>query len=74
MKGYLTAIEAKLLQPVNETFCSVSTSSTNYCYLDRLSSWELVVQRKLAKGRSSDGGPAASLMIKSAKICRGRRQ
>ena len=36
MKGYLKIVEAKLLQPVSETFCSVPTDGANCCYLDLL--------------------------------------
>ena len=36
MKGYLTIVEHKLLQPVNETFYSIPIDGANCCYLDRL--------------------------------------
>ena len=50
MKGYLTTIEAKLLQLVNETFCSVPTNGDNYCYLDRLTSCASTDNVNLQKG------------------------
>ena len=75
MKCYLTAVEAKLLQPVNETFCSIPTDGVNCCNLDRLTSRALVAQCKpIKKGQSGDGGSGVSLMIKSTKIRRGRRR
>ena len=54
VKGYLTIIEAKLLQPVNETFFFVPTDGANCCCLDRLYSWASAMQRKPAKRK---GGP-----------------
>ena len=36
MKSYLTAVEAKLSQLVNKTFCYVPIEGINCCYLDRL--------------------------------------
>ena len=36
MKGCLTVVEAKFLQPISKTFCSVPTNGANCCYLDRL--------------------------------------
>ena len=44
MKGCLIAVEAKVLQPVNETFCSIPTKGDNCCYLDRLTFGASVVQ------------------------------
>ena len=41
MKGCLTAVEAKLLEPIYETFCSIPTDDVNYCYLDLLTSGAL---------------------------------
>ena len=41
------------------------------CYLDRLISGASMARCELAKGRSDDGGSAASLMIKSTNIWRG---
>ena len=49
MKGYLIAVEAKLLLPVNETFYSISTDSANCCYLDRLTSRASMAQCQLEK-------------------------
>ena len=75
MKGYLTVVEAKLLHPVNETLCSVPTDDTNCCYLDCLISGALAAQcESCKKGCFGDGGSAASPMIKSVKIQRGRRR
>ena len=61
MKGYLTVVEAKLLQPVNETFCSVPTNGGNYHYLYRLTSCASTDNVNRQKG------PTASPMIESAK-------
>ena len=36
MKGYLTVLEAKLLQPLSKTFYSFPTDGANCGYLDRL--------------------------------------
>ena len=76
MKGYLTVVEAKLLQLVSETFCSFPTDNANFCYLDRLLFGALATQCKpeKKKWRSYGGGSTASPMIKSAKIQRGRRR
>ena len=49
MKGYLTVIEAKLLQSVNETFCSIPTNGANCCNLDPLISGASAAQCKPAK-------------------------
>ena len=49
MKGYLKAIKEKLLQPVNETFCLISTDDANCCYLDRLTSGASTTQCQPAK-------------------------
>ena len=49
IKGYLTAVEAKLLQLVNETFCSMPTNGANCCYLGLLISGASVAQCKPAK-------------------------
>ena len=49
MKDYLTAVEAKLLQPVNETICSIPTDGANCCYLDRLIFGASVAQCQPAK-------------------------
>ena len=49
MKDYLIAIEAKLLHPVNETFCSVPAYGANYFYLDCLTSGASAVQYKPCK-------------------------
>ena len=67
IKGYLKAIEDKLLQPVNETFYSIPIDDANYCYFDRLSSEASMTQCQPIKGRSSDGGLATSPMIKLVK-------
>ena len=57
MKGYLTAVEVKLSQPVNETFCSVPTDGVNCCYLDCLTSGALVAQCKpIKRGDSTTVG------------------
>ena len=37
------------------------------CYLDRMNLWASTVQCKPAKEKSSDNGPATSLMTKSTK-------
>ena len=66
MKGYLTVVEAKLLQPISDIFCSFSTDNANCCYLDYLTSYASTAGCKPAKNwRSGDGGSVASLMIKS---------
>ena len=49
MKGYLIAVESKLLQPVKETFYSVPIDGANCCYLDRLTSGASAAQCKPAK-------------------------
>ena len=49
MKGYLIAVEIKLSQPLNETFCSVPTDDANFCYLNCLTSGALAAQCKPAK-------------------------
>ena len=49
MKGYLTVVEAKILQLINETFCSIPIDGANCCYLDRLISEALTAQCKLEK-------------------------
>ena len=49
MKGYLTVLEAKLLQPVSETLCSFPIDDANCCYLDRLTSKASAAQCKPAK-------------------------
>ena len=49
MKGYLTTVEAKLLQPVNETFYLVPTYGANCGYLDRLISGASRTQYKPVK-------------------------
>ena len=56
MKGYLTVVEAKLLQPLSDTFCSFPTNGANCRYLDRLTSRASTVQCKPAK----NGNPAAT--------------
>ena len=56
MKGYLTVVEAKLLQPLSETFCLFPTNGVNCRYLDRLTSRASMVQRKPAK----NGNPTAA--------------
>ena len=48
MKGNLTVVEAKLLQPVSETFCSVPIDGVNCCYLDHLTSGVSMTQCKPA--------------------------
>ena len=67
VKGYWTIVGAKSLQPVDETFCSLPIDGTNCCYLDYLTFEASAAQREPVKGRSGDGGPVASSMIKSAK-------
>ena len=49
MKGYLTIVEAKLLQPVSETFYSFPTDGDNCCYLDRVTSGASTEQCKPTK-------------------------
>ena len=49
MKGYLKTIEAKLSQPVNETFYLVPINGANCCYLDHLTSRALAMQCKHVK-------------------------
>ena len=72
-KGWWTVIEAKPLQPVNETFCLLPIDGANCCYLERLNSGASAAQCKpVKKGRSGNGGSAASPTIKSAKIQRER--
>ena len=56
MKGYLTVVEAKLLQLVSETFCSFPTDNANFCYLDRLLFGALATQCKPEK---KNGDPMA---------------
>ena len=68
MKGCLTVVEAKLLQPISETFCSIPTDNANCCYLNHLTSGASKAQCQPTK--FDDGGSAASPMIKSAKIRR----
>ena len=66
MKGYLTVVEAKLLQPVSETFYSFPTDEVNCHYLDCLTSGASVAQCKpVKKGGSNGGRLTASPMIKS---------
>ena len=36
VKGYLTVLEAKLLQPLSQTFCLFPIDDANCGYLDRL--------------------------------------
>ena len=48
MKGYLTVVESKLLQPISEAFCSVPTDGANCCYLDHLTFKALTSQCKPA--------------------------
>ena len=55
MKGYLTVIEAKLLQPISETLCSFPTDDTNCCYLNHLTSRASATKCKPAK----NGDPVA---------------
>ena len=53
MKGYLTAVEGKLLQLVNETFCSVPIDDANCCNLDCLTYRALAAQCKPTKKGNS---------------------
>ena len=48
-KGYCKAVAAKLLQVVDETFCSGPTEGANCYYLDRLTFGALAAQCKPAK-------------------------
>ena len=49
MKGCLTAVEAKLLQLVNENFCLIPTDDASCSYLDRLTFGASTTQCKPAK-------------------------
>ena len=66
-EGLLDNCWSQALAACRRDFLFDSHSDANCCYLDHLNLWASVAQYEPGKGRSSDGGPVASLMIKSAK-------